>query len=113
MALAPSLALLSVPSSSSMTALSMSRWSVASKPIEPSAISSLTFSTAFSDALAAVAALVAVAELDGLERAGGCAPDGTAARPRPIIEEDLDLDGRVAAGIEDLAGGATRRCRPP
>ena len=32
------------------------------------------------------------------------APLGTAARAKdPVVEEDLDLDGGVAAGVEDLA----------
>src|SRR4029453_12633929 len=52
-------------------------------------------------ALAAVAVL-AVAQLDGLEltrrRAGG--HDGAPLGPRG--EEDLDLDGRVTPGVEDL-----------
>ena len=30
------------------------------------------------------------------------APEGTAARPCPRLEQHLDLDGRVPAGIEDL-----------
>ena len=31
------------------------------------------------------------------------APDGTAARPHePSVEDDFDLDGRVAARIEDF-----------
>jgi hypothetical protein len=53
-------------------------------------------------ALAAVA-LVAVAQLDGLEGAGGGArgDDGSARGPR--VEDDLDLDGGIAAGVEDLA----------
>ena len=40
-------------------------------------------------------------------RARRCeAPEGTAARPRaPRGEADVDLDGRIAAGIDDLAGG--------
>ena len=47
-------------------------------------------------------AVAAVAELDRLEGAGGGAGghDGTA--PPARGEEDLDLDGRVAAGVEDL-----------
>ena len=64
--------------------------------------SSFTWPTAFEHALAAVA-VAAVAELDGLELAGGRArrddgPPGGAGR-----EEDLDLDGGVAARVEDLA----------
>ena len=32
------------------------------------------------------------------------APDGTAARPmRAVFEHDIDLDGRIAAAVEDFA----------
>ena len=56
------------------------------------------------DALAAEA-LAAVAQLDGLVRAGaGAARDGGPA-PGAGHQLDLDLDGRVAAGIEDLPAG--------
>ncbi len=55
------------------------------------------------DALAEVAALVAVAPLDGLEGAGR----RTARNRRPgegaVVEGDLDLDRGVAARVEDLA----------
>ncbi len=55
------------------------------------------------DALAAVAALVAVAELVRLERTGGCT--GRDGRPLhdAVVEEDLHLDGRVSARVENLA----------
>ena len=55
------------------------------------------------DSLAAVLR-AAVAELDGLEGAGrGSArhpgpPDG------PVVQRDLDLEGRVAPGVQDLPG---------
>ena len=56
------------------------------------------------DTLALVAVLVAVAQLDGLERAGGGAGgDGGAARAA-VVEADLDLDGGVASGVEDFPG---------
>ena len=56
------------------------------------------------DTLAAVALLVAVAQLDRLERSGaGAAGDGRAG-DRAVVERDLDLDGGVAARVEDLAG---------
>ena len=54
--------------------------------------------------LAEVAGCVAVTAFDGLEgasrRAGGHAGTGA----RAILELDLDLDGRVSAGIENFAG---------
>jgi hydroxylamine reductase (hybrid-cluster protein) len=41
------------------------------------------------------------------------APEGTAARPmRAVFEHDIDLDGRVAAAVEDLAGVPRPRGRP-
>ena len=55
------------------------------------------------DTLALIAVLVAVTELDSLELAGGGAgrDDGTA--EGAVLEGDFDLDGRVGAGVEDLA----------
>ena len=53
------------------------------------------------DALAAVA-LTAVAELDGLEGAGGGAAGHRGPGDRPVVEGDLDLDGGVSARVEDL-----------
>ena len=55
-------------------------------------------------ALAAVAAL-AVAELDGLEGAGGGAGRDDGAAAGTGVEDDLDLDGGVAAAVEDLSTG--------
>ena len=55
------------------------------------------------DALAEVAALVAIATLDGLERAGGRAGGNGRARSGAVLEDDLDLNGRVTARVEDLA----------
>ena len=96
-------ALFGVPSSS-IISWSMPTWSRASWPSSSAAMASLTFSTALSDALAEVALLVAVAQLDGLVRAGaGAAGDGGPA-DGAVGEDDVDLDGRVAAAVEDLAG---------
>jgi len=54
--------------------------------------------------LAAVAR-AAVAQLDGLVLAGG-GPGGDRRACRGSVDQgDLDLDGRIAARIEDLAGG--------
>ena len=55
------------------------------------------------DALAEVA-VAAVAQLDRLERAGGRATGDGRAGEGPVVEEHLDLDGGVAARVEDLAG---------
>ena len=54
-------------------------------------------------ALAEVA-LAAVAQLDRLEGAGGRAAGHRGAGERAVVEGDLDLDGGVAARVEDLAG---------
>ena len=56
------------------------------------------------DALAAVALLVAVAQLQRLARAGGCAGRHARAPRVAAFEETLDFDRRVAAGVEDFAG---------
>ena len=90
--------------SRSISSRSTPRWSSASIPSRASPISSLTWPTALAHALAAVA-VAAVAELDRLELAGGRArrddgPAGGAGR-----EEHLDLDGGVAARVEDLPPG--------
>ena len=55
-------------------------------------------------ALAAVALLVAVAQLEGLAAAGGRAGGHGEAAPGAALEGDLHLDGGVAAGIEDFTG---------
>ena len=54
--------------------------------------------------LAAVTALVAVAQLNGLEGTGGGARGDGGASGSTVLQEDLDLEGRVATGVEDLAG---------
>ena len=55
-------------------------------------------------ALAAVAALVPVTQLDGLEGAGGGARRHCRATLRTVVQDDLDLYRGIAAGVEDLAG---------
>ena len=49
-------------------------------------------------------AVAAVAQLDRLERAGGRAAGDRRSGEGPVVEEHLDLDGGVAARVEDLAG---------
>ena len=62
-------------------------------------------------ALAQVAALVAVAQLHRLALAGRGARRHGGAAHRAAFEHDLDLDGRVAAAVEDLAGeNGINRC---
>lgn len=55
------------------------------------------------DALAAVAGVVSVAQLVRFEGAGGGTGRDEGARDDTVVEEDLDLDRRVASGIEDFA----------
>ena len=57
------------------------------------------------DALAAVAFLVAVAELDGFVLAGGRAGRNGGAAEVAGGELDVDFDGGIPAGIDDFAGG--------
>ena len=46
----------------------------------------------------------AVAQLDRLERAGRGAAGRRRAAQRAVVKDDLDLKGRVAAGVQDLPG---------
>ena len=102
MALAPRRPLFGVPSSF-LSASSMRRWSRASMPESASKISPLTASTALQHALAEVALLVAVAQLDGLVRSRRGAGGHAGAAQRAVLEDDIHLDGRVAAAVQDLA----------
>jgi hypothetical protein len=54
-------------------------------------------------ALAKIALLVAVAELDGLVRARGGARRHGGAAERAVLEDDIDLDGRIASAVENFA----------
>ena len=54
------------------------------------------------DALAAETALVAVAQLQGLELASGSAAGGSAAADGAVSQPDLGFDSGVAAGVDDL-----------
>jgi hypothetical protein len=56
------------------------------------------------DALAQVAALVAVAQLQRLVGAGGGPGGHRGTGDGAVVQTDLDLDGRIAARVEDLAG---------
>jgi len=55
------------------------------------------------DALAAIP-VATVAQLDGLVHSGRRAGGHRSPRERPVDQSYLDLDCRIAAGIEDLAG---------
>ena len=56
------------------------------------------------DALAAPTALVAVAQLDRLVRAGRSARRNRRAAHAAVVQGHVDFDGRIAAAVEDLAG---------
>ena len=55
-------------------------------------------------ALAAVTGLVAVAQLAGLMDTGGSAGGNGRAADGAVVQRDLDLDGGVAAGVQNLSG---------
>jgi hypothetical protein len=101
-ALAPRRLLFSVPSRS-IRVLSRKACSEASRPSTASLISVLMCSTALQHALAEVARLVAVAQLDGLARAGGGARGHGRAAHGAGLQQHVAFDGGVAAAVEDLA----------
>ncbi len=78
--------------------------SVGSMPPIASKISPSTLAIGLQHALAAVARLVAVAQFHRLVRAGGGAGRHRRAAERAAVEHHVDLDGRIAAAVEDLAG---------
>src|SRR3546814_763798 len=55
-------------------------------------------------ALAAIALLVAVAQLDRLVGAGRGAGGHGGAAEGAALQSDVDLDGRIAPGVQDLPG---------
>ena len=79
-------------------------WSRASRSLNDSGDLGVDVPDGLEDSLAQVAGLVAVAELEGLVDAGrGAGRNGRPAEGA-VGQGDFDLDGGVAAGIEDLAG---------
>jgi hypothetical protein len=56
------------------------------------------------DALAAVPLMISIAEFDGLIGAGAGARGNGGAAGDTGGEDDVDLDGRAAAGVKNLAG---------
>lgn len=54
--------------------------------------------------LTGVTLLIAVTQLNGLELTGRSARRNRSAGLGAVVEDHLDLNGRVAAGIEDLTG---------
>ena len=102
MALAPSRLLLGVPSSSIM--VSVDRGLVlgvqADERVEDFAVDGVD---RLAHALAAVALLVAVAQLHRFVRAGGGAGGHRGAAERAVLQHHVDFDGRIAAAVEDFA----------
>ena len=100
-ALAPSDDLPAVASSASITP-STSRWSRASSPTSASAIGPLTLPTALQHPLAAEP-IVAVSQLERFVLAGGRPAGHGRPAEGATFEPDVDLDGGIAARIQDLA----------
>ena len=67
-------------------------------------MSRLTASTALQHALAAVAALVAVAQFHRFAGAGRSAGRHGGPAHGAVLEHHVDLDRRIAAAVEDFAG---------
>ena len=69
------------------------------------------------DALAQVTAFVAIAQLDGFESPGRSAGRNDRAGEGAVVQRDLNFDGRVAAGIKNLATvdieNDAHRMKPP
>ena len=101
-AFAPSRPLFGVPSSST-SSRSSPAWSAASRPRDRRGDLALDVRDRRRHALAAVR-LAAVAELDRLVDAGRGARRHGGPAERAGLEPDVDLDGRVPARVEDLAG---------
>jgi len=77
-------------------------WVAAWLPIDNPADAYATVSMAF--LAIGGAALVAVAALHGLELPGGRPGRHGRTTHGAVVQTDLDLDGRVATGVQDLAG---------
>src|SRR5262249_27369668 len=60
--------------------------------------------------LAAETRLVAVAQLDSLMRSGRCAGWNGSTAARAILQNDVNLDGRIASAIEDFAAYNVCNC---
>ena len=102
MAFAPSRPLFGVPSRS-ISDRSRPAWSAASRPRDRRGDLALDVRDRLRHALAAVG-LPAVAKLDGLVDAGRGAGRDRGPAERARLEPHVDLDGRIAARVEDLAG---------
>src|SRR5205085_11440105 len=64
----------------------------------------------FAHALAEIAALVAVPQLDGLVRAGRGAGRHAGAAARAVLEQNVDLDRRIAAAVQNFAADDVHDC---
>ena len=102
-ALAPRRPLFSVPSRS-IRRRSRPAWSAASKPVSAVAIVAVDVRDRLAHALAEVARLVAVAQLDGLLGAGGRAGRHHRAAEAAVGQRDFGFERGIAAAVEDFAG---------
>lgn len=102
MALAPSLVLLGVPSAGNQRGID----GALIESVEAhDGVSALVVDVldGLRNALAQVAALVAIAQLAGLKGAGRSTRRHHRAAKAAVLEHDLDLDGGIAAAVEHLA----------
>ena len=102
MALAPSLLLFSVPSTSIID-WSMSTWSRTDMPVISSAMISLMFTRAFSTPGRRTGRIL-VPHLQGLVGTGGCSGRDGGASHGAVLQDHLHLNGGVSAGVQDLPG---------
>ena len=102
MALAPSRLLFGVPSRSIMI---WSIWTCSSTAMSLERLEDLAVDglDRLLHALAEIARLVAVAQFDRLMRAGGGARRHRRAADRAVFQHHIDLDGGIAAAIENFA----------
>ena len=82
----------------------MVTWSSAFMPSSSGVIVVVDVGDGLEDALAEVALLVAVAQLDRLVRAGAGPGGDRGGADGAVVEQDFDFEGGVAATVQDLAG---------
>ena len=83
-------------------ASSSARWSNSRPPIDSGDLA-VDIGDGLTDAFAAVAALVAVAQFQRFALAGRCARGHCGASERAIGKRDVDFDRGVAARVQDFA----------
>ena len=101
--MAPSLVLLGVPIRSRVSAASTARLIEGIEAHDGIGALVVDVLDGLRNALAQVAALVAIAQLAGLKGAGRSTRRHHCAAKAAVLEHDLDLDGGIAAAVEHLA----------